>query len=331
MAYVLQISQSSPRAIEPIQVYSKIKEISPLLRKGMQNDAHEFFKSIVESMINVLTKMTTEVDDPKEKVWKIFCGCQRSLVKCMSCKSKTEQLEDFVELNLNIENRPSVTSALKWYFDVEGIEEFDCSTCKKKVYATRQLSVKKAPITLSIVLKRFDNQLQKISDKIKVPTEVDISKYRSSPPNEMSNPMKYRLRSIISHIGETSQSGHYTTLVCKNRNKNELHYEFNDSSVKKIPFNNISTANAYILLYEMIPGPSGTRKRKDGQVQSLNSSVGNSSLLQADKREVNLSLHSVEDYAYTYVKRDRFLLLLFRSFTSLFNLNVRNYNVLILL
>lgn len=240
MAHVLKLAKSNSRAIKPMLVYYKLKEMNPLLKVDQQNDSHEFLKSILESISKYLVRL-----EEKDRVSDIFYGVIVSTVECLLCKTETKTSEDFTELVLNIERVESVERAMDSYFKKEYIVGFKCNTCKKQVIARRQYSIQKCPKILCVILNRFPNRFKKIEDPKKLSKEMNLSKYATNICD-----MNYRVNSVISHIGHSQFSGHYTTIVCKNEIDNECYYEFNDASVKETAFNDITTANAYIILYE---------------------------------------------------------------------------------
>ncbi|KAG4072233.1 hypothetical protein HA402_005955 [Bradysia odoriphaga] len=57
---------------------------------------------------------------------------------------------------------------------------------------------------------------------------------------------KYKLTSVIKHVGRNIYSGHYTTTVCSP----DAFYEFDDTTVRRMNENGVKENDAYILFYE---------------------------------------------------------------------------------
>ena len=99
------------------------------------------------------------------------------------------------------------------------------------------------PEILIIDLKRFDNNMKKISKKIDVPlTDLDLSKYVIGYNNTS---YVYDLFGVCNHMG-SSFSGHYTAYI---KNANSNWYEFNDQVITNIDRNKVITNNAYCFFF----------------------------------------------------------------------------------
>ena len=99
------------------------------------------------------------------------------------------------------------------------------------------------PEILVIDLKRFDNNLKKISKRIDVPTtNLDLSKYVTGYNNAQ---YVYHLFGVSNHMG-SAFSGHYTAYI-KNANKNW--YEFNDQVITNLDEKKVVTNNAYCFFF----------------------------------------------------------------------------------
>ncbi|KAG4067479.1 hypothetical protein HA402_003303 [Bradysia odoriphaga] len=256
MADVLQSTQSSQCPTKPIQVYSKLKHICRHLVHGHQEDAHEFLRYLMESMEKAFlaryknskefeqyTKETTPINQ-------ILGGYLRTTVKCLSCQYESVTFQHFEDLLLDIRRVSTIEEALKYHFARERLEEMDytCESCKRKVSATKQFSLERAPVALCIQLKRFSGINGKISKHINISPYLDFSQYSS---RDMKNSkLKYRLVSVITHLGSTPQCGHYTAVGCC---QDGSYYQFDDSSVRSMSNNSMLNINPYIIFYELVP------------------------------------------------------------------------------
>lgn len=262
MADVLQSTQSSLCPTKPVQVYSKLKQICRHLVHGHQEDAHEFLRYLMESMekaylnryknskdFEQYTKETTPINQ-------ILGGYLRTSVKCLSCQYESVTFQHFEDLLLDIRKVNTIEDALKYHFARERLEDMDytCESCKKKVSATKQFSLERAPVALCIQLKRFSGINGKISKHVNISQDLDFSQYSSK--DMKSSQLKYRLVAMITHLGTTPQCGHYTAIGCC---QDGSYYQFDDSSVRAMSTNSLMNTNPYIIFYELVtPKPSST-------------------------------------------------------------------------
>ena len=124
--------------------------------------------------------------------------------------------------------------------------EWKCGNCKKKVSASKKLSIYYVPRLLIICLKRFKKQnsyyYSKNNEYIDFPLEnLDMGKYICGPDKDHSI---YDLFAVSQHYGDTG-GGHYTA-ICKNGGK---WYNYNDSSCSSSSPANVTTSSAYVLFY----------------------------------------------------------------------------------
>ncbi|XP_052565426.1 ubiquitin carboxyl-terminal hydrolase 36 isoform X1 [Culex pipiens pallens] len=251
MAKTLLASQSQNQgAIKPYLVYSKLRLVCKHLVLGRQEDAHEFLRYLVEAMeksylarfknskeFDQLTKETTPLNQ-------ILGGYLRSEVKCLSCQHISTTFQHFEDLLLDIRKANSIEDALDVYFARERLEEnqYKCEACKKRVAATKQFSLERAPFALCIQLKRFSMMGGKINKHVDLRNRLDLSPYCKT------GKLTYRLVSMVTHLGNTQHCGHYTAI---GGTESGSYYVFDDSSVRPIAMQNVTSTNAYIIFYEL--------------------------------------------------------------------------------
>ncbi|XP_024216737.1 ubiquitin carboxyl-terminal hydrolase 36 isoform X3 [Halyomorpha halys] len=255
MSNTLQSSHKySESAVKPLQIYSKLKSICKHLVHGHQEDAHEFLRYLIEGMersyltifngikLDSYSKETTPLNQ-------IFGGYLRSEVACLECQHVSTTFQHFQDLLLDIRNASSVEDALDSYFSRErlgdGEHAYRCEQCKRKVAATKKFSIERPPKALCIALKRFGVTGGKNSKPISVKQHLDINKYRHRPTPEF---LKYKLVSLVTHLGTSSSCGHYTAV---GQTAYGSYYLFDDSLVRPMSIQNVLNTNAYILMYEM--------------------------------------------------------------------------------
>ncbi|XP_017012355.2 ubiquitin carboxyl-terminal hydrolase 36 isoform X1 [Drosophila takahashii] len=256
MAKTLLATQSNQSAVRPFLIYSKLKQICKHMVVGRQEDAHEFLRFLVEAMeraylmrfrnykeLDQLVKETTPLGQ-------IFGGYLRSEVRCLSCNHVSITFQHFQDLLLDIRKADSLEDAFEGHFSRERLEDmgYKCEGCKKKVSATKQFSLERAPITLCIQLKRFSMIGNKLTKAIAFKPRIDLSKYAARSPAAQAQPLTYRLVSMVTHLGVSQHCGHYTAIGSTDAGS---YYNFDDSYVRPIAMQSVCNTNAYIMFYEL--------------------------------------------------------------------------------
>ncbi|XP_065720552.2 ubiquitin carboxyl-terminal hydrolase 36 isoform X3 [Drosophila suzukii] len=256
MAKTLQATQSNQSAVRPFLIYSKLKQICKHMVVGRQEDAHEFLRFLVEAMeraylmrfrnykeLDQLVKETTPLGQ-------IFGGYLRSEVRCLSCNHVSITFQHFQDLLLDIRKADSLEDAFEGHFSRERLEDmgYKCEGCKKKVSATKQFSLERAPITLCIQLKRFSMIGNKLTKQISFKPRIDLSKFAARSPAAQAQPLTYRLVSMVTHLGVSQHCGHYTAIGSTDSGS---YYNFDDSYVRPIAMHSVCNTNAYIMFYEL--------------------------------------------------------------------------------
>ncbi|XP_023180073.2 ubiquitin carboxyl-terminal hydrolase 36 [Drosophila hydei] len=256
MAKTLQTTQSNQSAVRPFLIYTKLRQICKHMVVGRQEDAHEFLRFLVEAMekaylmrfrnykeLDQLVKETTPLSQ-------IFGGYLRSEVRCLSCSHVSITFQHFQDLLLDIRKADTLEEAFDGYFSRERLEDmgYKCEGCKKKVSATKQFSLERAPITLCIQLKRFSMMGNKLTKQISFKPRIDLSRFAARSPTAANQPLSYRLVSMVTHLGVSQHCGHYTAIGLTEAGS---YYNFDDSYVRPIAMQSVCNTNAYIMFYEL--------------------------------------------------------------------------------
>lgn len=249
MSKTLISSQSNQFPIKPFLVYSKLKLVCKHLVHGRQEDAHEFLRYLIEAMEKAyLSRFKLNLDQYSKETTplnQILGGYLRSTVRCLACGHLSVTFQHFEDLLLDIRKANTVDEALQGYFARERLEDmgYKCESCKKKVSATKQFTLERAPIVLCIQLKRFSMQGTKLNKQVTIKPKLDLSPYVKRNGNLM-----YRLVSMVTHLGASQHCGHYTAIGLT---ESGTYYQFDDSSVRSISLQNVLQTNGYIMFYEL--------------------------------------------------------------------------------
>lgn len=103
----------------PLTAYAKS------LRKGHQEDAHEFMRHLLEAMHKCGLPRGPRALDTKDPlrfttlIHQIFGGRLRSRVTCLKCKAHSDTFDPILDLSLDIRQSQSLEQALKTFTTVE--------------------------------------------------------------------------------------------------------------------------------------------------------------------------------------------------------------------
>ncbi|KAF7291029.1 Ubiquitin carboxyl-terminal hydrolase [Mycena chlorophos] len=242
-------SYNGSSAFLPSSISNKLQLIAKHMRRGRQEDSHEFLRYAIDAMQKSCLAGYPPKIDPKlaETTWvhKIFGGRLRSRVHCKACGHNSDTFDSILDLSLDIHNLRGVRAALSKFTAkdlLNGADKYKCEKCKKPVIAEKSFSIHEAPMVLTVHLKRFTPMGRKLANPIEYEERLSLRDYMS----EGQHGPTYSLYGVICHAGSGPNSGHYYAYV---KAPTGRWMEMNDemvSGTNSVPLNH---RNAYILFY----------------------------------------------------------------------------------
>mmetsp|Transcript_9461 Transcript_9461/g.15674 ORF Transcript_9461/g.15674 Transcript_9461/m.15674 type:complete len:728 (+) Transcript_9461:77-2260(+) len=233
------------RVVDPGSITRKVHVISPTLRPYQQEDAHEFFRTL-------LSALTMHGRNPR--LSSLFDGLLESSVTCQTCKKISLTRDRYMDLSLDIhsENIHTLSDALENFTMDETLDadnKVTCERCKEKRVVTKGLRLATAPTMLVINYKRFTydmyGRMSRIAKNVSFPLRLVIKDFMSKA--NRGKPPPYSLVAVLVHKGRTCDRGHYVAYVRKGKDW----YLANDEVVTKVHVSEVLSAQAYVLVYEV--------------------------------------------------------------------------------
>lgn len=249
------------RSISPKALIKRLDDINPLMSEWNQEDAHEYFMSLVgrlqEDSVPKGQKLKSSI------LHEMFGGTFLQTVICQECKNKSETHQDFFDIQVSIDKhelkvmgKSTLRGSLRQYFDTSHIkktrtEGYDCEKCKKKTSAATIQRIEEAPEYLIVSIKRYEytsnrNSSQKIKQHLAIAPTIELTQYAVH-----EEPMRYQLVAFTCHEGRSASSGHYVA-YCLQHDKTWALYD--DDYVRQLSANQVyrSKDDVYFLIYTRV-------------------------------------------------------------------------------
>ncbi|KAH7930668.1 cysteine proteinase [Leucogyrophana mollusca] len=253
---VMYDSHVKGHSFTPYHITSKLHLIAKHLRKGRQEDSHEFLRYAIDALQKSCLAGYPQKIDHKlaETTWvhKIFGGRLRSRVTCRECHYNSDTFDSMLDLSLDIHGAASLKDAFRKFVGVDylkGADAYKCEKCKKAVNAEKRFTIHDAPAVLTIHLKRFTHLGRKIGHFINYDERLSLQSVMS----EGQFGPTYSLFGVICHAGGGPNSGHYYAHV---KGGNGRWYQMNDEMVTAQRGAPTGMKNAYVLFYVREKGQS---------------------------------------------------------------------------
>ena len=280
---MVQHMRTKSELFSPCKIKDQIAESNTRFGQTSQEDSQEFLQALIEKLHQCL-RISVKSDAPtlnveqdsteleaSEAAWHRYLnqhgesivrdqfeGQLQSSMTCRECKKVTWKFDPLMFLPVPIpsaehsEEHPCLLQdCLKGAFELQyfGGKEWYCSKCDRQANMERKPSISKLPNILMVYLKRFQTNYQS-GERSKVNTNVtfplrdfELSDVMSESAKSVQ--FKYTLIAVINHIGNIT-GGHYTAY---GKHNNEW-FCFDDSEVKCISEDRISSRYAYVLFYQ---------------------------------------------------------------------------------
>lgn len=121
----------------------------------------------------------------------LYQGTLSNQIRCENCNRISERLENFYDLNVQVDGCPDIAHALRQYTSaeyMEGESAYACEICSSKQNALRFTTIKSLPPILTISCNRFKcdrttNWLrEKIVSRSAFPLLIDMSDFKQGSP-----------------------------------------------------------------------------------------------------------------------------------------------------
>ncbi|EGC31790.1 hypothetical protein DICPUDRAFT_6348, partial [Dictyostelium purpureum] len=251
--HIIASHQATGKSITPLVIAKNIEKVAPTFRIGRQEDSHEFFCFVIDSLQKVcLAKFPKGSISPRDSmttvIGSIFGGYLRSQVKCTVCQYESNTFDEFMDLCVEINQANSLTKGLQNFVKPEildGENGYKCKKCKKLVKAEKSLQIEISPPVLTVQIKRFsflNSYGGKDNKHIQFCQTLDLSPYMT----QTNDHSIYDLNSVLVHLGDSTNSGHY---YCYVKGSNGVWYKMDDSMVSQVSLQTVLRSKAYMLFY----------------------------------------------------------------------------------
>lgn len=297
---ILHTRLGNAKVIKPSCFKTQLEQFAPQFRGYRQHDSQEFLAFLLDGIHEDLNRQqqhqkpyiedrdcdgTNDIVDAME-AWKnylrrdkspivdIFQGQLRSQLTCSECGHLSVKFEPFMYLSLPITAECStIQDCLQVYLAEEqlnGMNQWYCSKCKKHVDATKKTDLWILPPILIVHLKRFScNDYGQLASKNNRPIEFPVEDWDLGPFVTRSMPFgesSYDLYAVSNHVGNLG-GGHYTACT-KSRFDEEQWFECNDATIRPVdgPAGGSAATSAYVLFYNRTAAAAASSQR--GQQQA---------------------------------------------------------------
>ncbi|XP_015884271.3 ubiquitin C-terminal hydrolase 22 [Ziziphus jujuba] len=273
----------------PVQFLYSWWQHSANLASYEQQDAHEFFIAMLDGIHEKECRRLNKRKDNGDCqciAHRAFSGQLRSDVTCMTCGFTSTTYDPCVDISLDLDtNNHSLTDGVNKLskpntsgstFSLLGCldlftkpeklgsdQKLYCQNCQGMRDSSKQLSIRRLPLVLSLHIKRFEHSLirrmsRKINGYLHFPFSLDMTPYLSSSivRNRFGNGIfafegdesdvstEFEIFAMVTHSG-TLESGHYVTYL----RLVDQWYKCDDAWITEVDEGTVRASQCYMMFY----------------------------------------------------------------------------------
>jgi len=263
-----EVFSGAREPFSPSRLLYSVWKISESLSGYEQQDAHEFYISVLNGVHQHHGKCVEDRSPCHCIIHQVFNGVLRSDVTCSQCNYQSSAFDPFFDISLDISRDAATTlqDRLALFTSperLEGGDQHQCSRCQAYQKPVKQLSIHELPPVLCIHLKRFEQKLvatkkgkggdkgpAKVDSVVKFPLNLDMAPFTGSTSdhgtgNGQRYSNDYELFAVVSHLGGID-NGHYISYV---RHPRAMWVKCDDAFITKSSCQTVLDAQGYLLFY----------------------------------------------------------------------------------
>jgi hypothetical protein len=181
------------------------------------------------------------------KVGDVFRGVLQSTVICAVCQNESKKDDIIDTWNLEIPGPTTVEAVFNAHLANEELpaDNYTCAPCNKKTPHVKSIQIIELSSVLVLNFKRFAFDTKSLKQK-KTNDRVTFEKKLTVTVKGVE--YYYSLSSIIVHLGQSLERGHFIVFF----NKGEKWFEANDkhNKLKEVNWDKVQKQKAYLLFYD---------------------------------------------------------------------------------
>lgn len=197
-----------------------------------QQDVQELSRKLIERMEERMKGTAAQDALPR-----MLSGKVKTYVSCINVDYESSRLEDFWDIQLNVQGIQTLQDSFKDYIQQEtldGDNKYWAGDDFKYQDAHKGVIFQSFPEVLHLHLKRFEYDIQrdammKINDRFEFPETLDLEPFLEKDADK-SESWTYKLHGVLIHSGDLN-AGHYYAFL--KPNKDGWFYKFDDDKVTK--------------------------------------------------------------------------------------------------
>lgn len=193
--------------------------------------------------------------DMNNPINKIFMYLEEIIYNCPKCNNNCYTIQDQTTIDFNLlsiskkyGNELDLNKCFDFNFNNNEKKKFFCCKCNRQNNGDMNIKIMNVPKNLIIILHRGKDE--KFEGNVDFDEYIDISKYIDDTfINKNKKNFLYKLIGVSTHIGESSDEGHYIAFCY--REKEKKYFCFNDKQTEEAEFEDLKNHAPYILFYEL--------------------------------------------------------------------------------